>query len=181
MKKDLRAAFVFIFLILLLVLLFFFYIMIQTLEKEESIGVQTQNKEEIENSQEAEQNPIKKILEKYGSKHLKTEGPSIYVEFAKDLFDKDGNSNKNYFVKIIDEVVPLFKEQNFYLIDNEKEIYIFVKYDIETKNHAIIINEMENFYETTNGRNYIAVEESEIVKKSGFMILDPYLFTLSYP
>lgn len=180
MKKDLRSAFVLIFLILLLLLLFFFYTMIQTIEKGGNEGsIKTQEEKETENSPETEQNPIKNVLEKYGSKYIKTEGPSIYVEFAKDLYNKNGESNKNYFVKIIDEIVPHFKEQSFYLIDNPQEIYIYVRYNYETKDHTIIINEMENFYENSNGKNYIAVDESEIVKRSGFMIMDPYLFTLS--
>lgn len=180
MKKDLRSAFVLIFLILLFLLLFFFYTMIQTIEEGgNEVSIKTQEEKETENSPEAEQNPIKKILEKYGSKYIKAEGPSIYVEFAKDLYNKNGESNKNYFVKIIDEIVPYFKEQSFYLIDNSQEIYIHVRYNFETKDHTIIINEMENFYENSNGKNYIAVDESEIVKRSGFMIMDPYLFTLS--
>lgn len=180
MKKDLRSAFVLIFLILLFLLLFFFYTMIQTIEKGgNEVSIKTQEEKEAENSPETEQNPIKNILEKYGSKYIKTEGPSIYVEFAKDLYNKNGESNKNYFVKIIDEIVPHFKEQSFYLIDNLQEIYIHVRYNFETKDHTIIINEIENFYENSNGKNYIAVDESEIVKRSGFMIMDPYLFTLS--
>lgn len=180
MKKDLRSAFVLIFLILLFLLLFFFYTMIQTIEKGgNEVSIKTQEENKTENSPETEQNPIKNILEKYGSKYIKTEGPSIYVEFAKDLYNKNGESNKNYFVKIIDEIVPHFKEQSFYLIDNPQEIYIHVRYNFETKDHTIIINEIENFYENSNGKNYIAVDESEIVKRSGFMIMDPYLFTLS--
>lgn len=180
MKKDLRSAFVLIFLILLFLLLFFFYTMIQTIEKGgNEVSIKTQEENKTENSPETEQNPIKNILEKYGSKYIKTEGPSIYVEFAKDLYNKNGESNKNYFVKIIDEIVPYFKEQSFYLIDNPQEIYIHVRYNFETKDHTIIINEIENFYENSNGKNYIAVDESEIVKRSGFMIMDPYLFTLS--
>lgn len=180
MKKDLRSAFVLIFLILLFLLLFFFYTMIQTIEKGgNEVSIKTQEENKTENSPETEQNPIKNILEKYGSKYIKTEGPSIYVEFAKDLYNKNGESNKNYFVKIIDEIVPYFKEQSFYIIDNPQEIYIHVRYNFETKDHTIIINEIENFYENSNGKNYIAVDESEIVKRSGFMIMDPYLFTLS--
>ena len=180
MKKDLRSAFVLIFLILLFLLLFFFYTMIQTIEKGgNEVSIKTQEENKTENSPETEQNPIKNILEKNGSKYIKTEGPSIYVEFAKDLYNKNGESNKNYFVKIIDEIVPYFKEQSFYLIDNPQEIYIHVRYNFETKDHTIIINEIENFYENSNGKNYIAVDESEIVKRSGFMIMDPYLFTLS--
>lgn len=180
MKKDLRSAFVLIFLILLFLLLFFFYTMIQTIEKGgNEVSIKTQEENKTENLPETEQNPIKNILEKYGSKYIKTEGPSIYVEFAKDLYNKNGESNKNYFVKIIDEIVPYFKEQSFYLIDNPQEIYIHVRYNFETKDHTIIINEIENFYENSNGKNYIAVDESEIVKRSGFMIMDPYLFTLS--
>lgn len=180
MKKDLKSAFVLVFLILLFLLLFFCYTIIETLEKEEnniSIKIQEEKKQEV--LPDAEQNPIKKILEKYGSKYIKTEGPSIYVEFSKDLYDKDGNSNKNYFFKIIDEIVPYYEEQSFYLLDNAQEIYIHVRYNVDTKDHTIIINEIENFYENTNGKNYIAVDESEIVKRSGFMIMDPYLFTLS--
>ena len=182
MKKDFRSAFVLIFLILLSLLLFFLYTMMQTIEKEDNtfvIKTQEEKEQEQENLPEIEQNPIKKILEKYGSKHVKTEGPSIYVEFSKDLFDKDGNSNKNYFFKIIDEIVPYYKEQSFYLIDNIQEIYIHIRYNVDTKDHTIIINEVENFYENANGKNYIEVENSEIVKRSGFMILDPYLFKLS--
>lgn len=180
MKKKLKSAFILIFLILLFLLLFFCYTMMKTIESDTNrISQDIQGENGTNVSFEEEQNLIKKILEKYGSTYIKEEGPTIFVGFAKNLYEKSGKSNKDYFEKIIIEMIPSFKEQTFYLKDEVQEINICVKYNMEIKDHVIIINDVENFYEKTDGAKFIAVEESEIVKRSGFMILDPYLLTLS--
>lgn len=180
-KKDVKSVLILIFLILLFLLFFFGYTLLETIENEQ-INTQTQINQDNQNSidiEGQEENPIRDIIQKYGSKFVKQEGPSIFVEFAKDLYDKNGNSNRNYFQKIIDDLVPYFEIESFYLIDNTKDIYIHVKYDSKTDEHIIIINEIENFYDKTEGKDYVLVDESEIVPRSGFMILDTYLLTLA--
>ena len=84
MKKVI--IFIFIILIILLVILSYFLI---TLSKKEKIE---QEASIVTNSQ-----TIEDFINKYDSKYIKKEQNTIYLEFGKDLFEENGNDNKNYF------------------------------------------------------------------------------------
>ena len=180
-KNEIKLAIILIFIILLFLLLFIFYTLLQTLEAEENKDIYVDEGDEIlETVEETENDKIKKIIEKYGSKYIKREGVSIYVEFAKDLYDEKGSSNRNYFENIINELIPFLEKNSFYILDDEKEIFIFVKYEAETNEYKIIINDIEDFYNNTEGKKYVLVEESEIVPKSKVKFQDQNIITLSF-
>ena len=180
-KNEIKLVIILIFIILLFMLFFIFYTLIETLDAEENNKIYIENSEDETDAvvEGSEDDKIKKIIEKYGSKYIKKEHPTIYVEFAKDLYENNGDSNRNYFENIIKELVPFFSKESFYIIDNNKEIFIFLKYDEETNEHIIIINDIEDFYNNTEGKKYALVDESEIVPRSNFVIQDEYLFSLS--
>lgn len=118
---------------------------------------------------------VKEIIEDSGSKYISRTGrtiPVFNVEFKCDLYDKNGRSQKTYFYDLIEELVPEVNE-SFYLSDDVKKIKIFVGYDPATDTYKITINEIDNFYETTEGEDYVNVEATEITKQSDFAILDP--------
>ena len=181
-KSEYKSVIILIFIILLFILFFICYTLLETIEDQSEDTYTNINEQNIlteETVEGSEEDKIKNILKKYESIYLRKEGPSIYVDFARDLFEKNGNSNRNYFQKIIDELIPFFETESFYLIDNNQQIYIFIKYEEKTKEHKIIINEIENFYDNIDGKDYALVEESEIVPRSKFVIQDSYLFSLS--
>ena len=181
-KSEFKSVIILIFIILLFILFFICYTLLETIEDQSEDTYTNINEQNIlteETVEGSEEDKIKNILKKYESIYLRKEGPSIYVDFARDLFEKNGNSNRNYFQKIIDELIPFFETESFYLIDNNQQIYIFIKYEEKTKEHKIIINEIENFYDNIDGKDYALVEESEIVPRSKFVIQDSYLFSLS--
>lgn len=124
---------------------------------------------------------VKEIIEDSGSKYISRSGKSIprfKVEFKVDLYDKDGRSNQNYFYDLIEELVPVVNE-SFYLTDETKKIDIFVAYDPATDTYKITINNIKEFYEETDGEDYVNVEASEIVKQSDFAMLDPLFMNLA--
>ena len=113
---------------------------------------------------------IEEVLEKYDSEYIRREKNTIYVRFGKDLYDEEGNSNQEYFYKIIEELKPYF-EKNFTLIDEEKNIKIYVYLD----SNDYIINDNENFYEETNGEHYAVIDKVDIVDAVNMYIESPEL------
>ena len=47
---------------------------------------------------------IEEVLEKYDSQYISKEKYRVYVKFGKDLYDDEGNSNKEYFYSIAEEL-----------------------------------------------------------------------------
>ena len=101
-----------------------------------------------------EKNSIPEVIEKYESEYILEDNNNIYVKFSKDLYDKDGNSNKKFFTDLVGEL-----EKFFYVTDNTKNIKIYAKYDRELEEHIIIINDVENYYDNTNGEDFTGVED----------------------
>lgn len=124
---------------------------------------------------------VQEILELNGTKLIKYEKDvlvNIYVNFKYDLFDIDGKSRKQYFYNMIEELVETEKT-TFYLIDNEKNIKILVKYDKETQKHTIVINNVENYYDQTNGEIYASLNKVEVAQKSDFVITNTTISTIA--
>lgn len=115
---------------------------------------------------------VEEILESSGTKLIKREKDvlvKIYVNFKYDLFDSDGKSRKQYFYNIIEELVNVEKS-TFYLIDTEKNIKMLVKYDKETEKYIIEINDVENYYDETNGEIYVSLNKAKVANETNFVI-----------
>ena len=121
------------------------------------------------------------VIEAYGSKYIKLEKNIFiknYVNFKYDLFDENGKSRKQYFYDMIEEIVEIEKE-SFYLIDNEKNIEIFVVYDKNKQTYSVRINNEEDYYEKTNGEIYADLQKSEVAKISDFSLSNNLLLRLT--
>lgn len=162
MKKVI--IFIFIILIILLVILSYFLI---TLSKKEKIE---QEASIVTNSQ-----TIEDFINKYDSKYIKKEQNTIYLEFGKDLFEENGNDNKNYFYDLSKDLEQFFPSQTFYLIDESKNIKITVQYVLSDNKYVIKINDKENFFDVINGKDYVDVDKMSITKNSNINISNPYL------
>lgn len=124
---------------------------------------------------------VKEIIEDSGSKYISRTGkiaPRFNVEFKVDLYDKDGRSQKSYFYDLIEELIPAVNE-SFYLTDQTKKIDIYVYYDPATDTYKITINNIEDFYEVTEGEDYVNVEASEIVAQSDFAMTNSLFMNLA--
>lgn len=169
--KNKKANFIIIWsIILLLILVIIIQILIISLKNKE----QPQNNISIGNgtTKDAEVKTVKEIIENAGSKYINmNEGISIkiYVDFKYNLYDENGKSKKGYFYDIIEQIVEL-KKETFYLIDEEKNIEIFVNYNKENDKYKVKINKMENFYDETDGDSYVDLAKTEIVHQNAFGI-----------
>lgn len=135
------------------------------------------NTSEVQNEKEI---TIEDIIEKHDSEFIKKENNKIYVNFSKNLFEDNGDDNKSFFESLINDLKPLLDE-NTYLIDEEKNINFFIQYDYEKENYIIILNDNKNideFYEDTDGKAYIKVDDSEIVNGTLMSINDEYLLDI---
>lgn len=175
MKADNRKAkFIIVAIIIILGILLVTIQMILIVE-EEKLPSQSQNNIQVStgnNSSNAKANSVKEIIENAGSKYIKLERSvyiNIYANFKNDLYDENGRSNEKYFNDIIAQIVELEKS-SFYLIDNEKNIKIFVFYDKQKENYKIRINDIDNFYDETDGKTYVDIENTEIVKTTNFAV-----------
>lgn len=98
----------------------------------------------------------------------------IYVKFDKDLFDEDGDSNEEYFTRIINDVNSLKPQNDYYLIDTEKEIKIHVIADPD-EGYKYSINDLENYFDRVDGDVYAEVSKSKISESSHFYFDDEVL------
>lgn len=124
---------------------------------------------------------IKGIIEDAGSKYISRTGSvitTINVEFKCDLYDENGKSNKSYFYDIIDELIEVIND-SFYLKDESKNIEIYTAYDPATDTYKITINKLEDFYEETNGEDYVNLQSAQIAEQSDFTVLSPMFMNLS--
>lgn len=126
-------------------------------------------------TEETSPQTIEDVIKKYESEFIKQDGNTIYVIFAKDLYDENGNSNKDFFYNLANDLTIFFPLENFEVIDEEKKIDLMAKFNNETDSHIILINDLENFYEQSDGNSYTKVEKSEIVKPSALYVQNGYL------
>lgn len=170
-QKNKKANFIIILsIVLLLMLAVIMQILIISLKNKE----QPKNNISIDNgtTKDAEVKTVKEIIENAGSKYINmNEGISIkiYVDFKYNLYDENGKSKKGYFYDIIEQIVEL-KKEDFYLIDEGKNIEIFVVYNKENAKYKVTINQLENFYDETDGNTYVDLSKTEIVHQNAFGI-----------
>lgn len=176
-KNKNVSILILIFLILLFILFFFCYTLLNIIENDGTVGTEVTNTSVSAVDDFSEPVTVRDIIELYNSKYVEQSGITIYVEFAKDLYEKNGYSNESFFNNLIEDIIPFFEKTSFYLIDNEKGIFIFVKY--EDDEHHIIINDVENFYEKTEGEDYANVDDAEIAKLEKFVVEDYFLNKLT--
>ena len=181
--KNKQAKFILIFAIaFLLMMLVVLVLIVLTLEQG-----QTQEKQQntidistVSDRKEAKNITIREIIENSGSKFIGVERSvyiNIYADFKNDLYDKNGRSNEKYFNDIIAQIVDLEKS-SFYLTDNDKNIKIFVLYDKEKDKYTIKINEIEDFYDETDGETYVDIANTQIVKKTLFAVSNDFYYNL---
>lgn len=120
------------------------------------------------------------IIKKYEAEYIGEENSKIYVKFNKDLYDEDGNSNENYFNNIINDLKPFYEKSSFYLEDEEKNITISVKYNSYEDTYTVLINNIENFFEKTNGKNYSKVDNIKNVKTTNINYVNDLMLILQY-
>lgn len=115
---------------------------------------------------------IEGVIVASGSKYLdKTDKGTlkIFVEFKYDLYDENGKSMKRYFYDLIGDLVPLI-EKSFYLVDESKNIEIRIIYKPETDEYTVKINSLKDFYDETDGEDYVNLANTKIVEKSNLFI-----------
>lgn len=175
-KRKVTKTILLIFIILLICLLILTIAMLKILKKDENLN-NTTNINTNENVKD-EKLTIQDIIKKYDSTYISNENEYIYVILAKDLFNENGSSNEKFITNLINDLSTFYKTINFYVIDDQKEIEVFAKYDENEKKHQIIINGVENFYSKVDGDAYILVDKSEIVKGSNLATKNYILDTL---
>ena len=172
-----KLIIILVFIVLLFLLLFFCFTLLNILENDETVGTEVTNTSVSTATDDLnEPATVEDIIKLYNSKYIDKSGITIYLEFAKDLYEENGSSNESFFDNLIKDIIPFFEGVSFYLIDNSKDIYIFVKY--EDGAYTIIINDVENFYEQTEGEDYIEVDNAKIAKSESLTIEDYYLSKL---
>ena len=125
MKKNrIIKTILLIFLILFFCLLFLMVALLKTVEEEKLPN----NTTETEVVEEKELTP-KDIIEKYDSKYISAGVDYINVVLARDLFNEDGSSNQSYIDKLMTDLIPFYEPKDYYIVDEEKEIEIYARYN----------------------------------------------------
>ena len=106
---------------------------------------------------------IEGVIKSNKSEFINQKDEEIYISSAKDLYNNDGTDNELYFEKMINELIPFFKNRDFTIIDEKKDFKIFVKYEYSSNEYKIYYNEVADFYSVTNGEAYAAIDNTEIV------------------
>lgn len=84
---------------------------------------------------------------KYISEEDKGDTRYIYLDFNKDLYEENGNSNKVFFENIASYIAYVLKYKNFVMIDDSRKITIEIGCDKEAKQFkTMIINGNNNYF-----------------------------------
>ncbi len=164
------------FIILFLLVLFFCLLCFLSFLLKDFIPENTNNINVSVTTQEPQ--TVEEIAENTESRILKTKNNTVFIEFAKDLFDEYGNSNEAYFNNIIDDFKKIYGKQDFTLIDNKNHINISVKYNQDDKKYSILINGLEEYFQRINGDNYAKANNITIGDVSVMFATDDYLKVL---
>ena len=162
MKNNniLRLVIVGFILLFFAILCFLLYIVISynLSDTSSNISVTTANNEFKET--------VEDVVIEYDCKFYKVDNNKIYVRFSKNLFDDNGKSNENYFKSIVNDLSRFYEKSDFYLIDNNKELEIFAKYDTTNEKHVIVINSIEDYYNNVDGNDYVEINNIKLPKES---------------
>lgn len=118
---------------------------------------------------------IEDVIKKYNSEYIDEKDSTVYVKFNKDLYNEDGTSNETYFSNIINDLKPFYKLSSFNLIDEEKNININVRYDSQSEDYDITINNVKDFFKNVNGKSYVDVDKISIDHISNIITRDKIL------
>lgn len=167
-----KRIIIFLMLIFLLILLCILSVMIIIIKNEEPTTTIPINNVVVS---ETVPKTIKDVIEAHNSEYISQDSNKVYSILAKDLYDENGNSNEDFIRSLVDDLDDFFLNTSFYIIDEEKKLTIYAKRTTNNEDINIIINDIENFYEKTDGRDYSAVENSQIVEASTLLMSNPYL------
>lgn len=156
---------------IILILLFILLIMISTL----LVIIISNSNNQVTASIVTNQETIKEVIEKHDVTYITEESNCIYVIFGKDLFDENGSSNENYFNSIIDDLKDFYETEDFYMIDEEKDITISVTFNSKTKEMVTKINNLEDFFKNLEGDAYSKVDDMQITEDSSIIVSNTYL------
>lgn len=133
--------------------------------------------DETENNvgQKEEKNTIEKVLAKYKCQYINESSNVIYLKLGKDLYSDNGTSNEPYFIAFVNELTEFFVNSSFKLVDEEKNVTILVEFNAQEGRYIISYNNQVDFYEKTDGKSYVEVEKSEIIKASRIFPKNQYL------
>lgn len=129
----------------------------------------------ISSGQAEEKKTLEKVLVKYKCQFINQSSNIIYLKLGKDLYNENGDSNESYFKLFINELTEFFNKTTFKLVDEEKNVTILVEYNFEEDKYIISYNNRVDFYEQTDGKSYVEVEKSEIIKPSRIFPKNQYL------
>ncbi len=169
-KKKLTIVFIIIFIILILLYLFLKN-EVDKLEEKQSI-----NENSIEVISKEKENTLDGVIKKYKGEYISEKSNRIFLNFAKDLYDENGNSNEEYFEKMIEDIIKLkeFENSDFHLIDEDKKITIDV-FNTNKDKPEILYNKTEDFYSQSNGENYAIIDKIEIMEIKPITIISKEL------
>lgn len=173
--KDTKRILILLMLLLLFILMCFLTAITIIVKKEEESNnlTNTINRNVIEESKK--EKTIEDVLKEHDSEYIYKDNNKVFAKLAKDLYDENGKSNKKFFENLVEDLEPFFPRISFFIIDNEKGITIYAKRSDKDENFELVINDIENFYEETDGRDYVAVENSKIVEPSNLLMSNYYL------
>lgn len=112
---------------------------------------------------------LEDILIEYDIELLSIKNPVIRVNFPKDLYDEDGNSNERYFNNLIEAIKPFYPQKSFILLDPIRNIEINVTYSRDEEKYIIKINGLENYYENVDGEVYTEVDNTKIEESANII------------
>lgn len=110
---------------------------------------------------------IKSVLESYGCSFIsETKKPTeiIYLLFGKNLYERDGTSNQNYFESLINACAKKISKNIFYLYDEQNSIQIMVECDLVNSEITYKINNISNYFSNSDSDLFKEAETAEIVK-----------------
>ena len=160
MKKNrIKQKILLVFLILFFCLLFLMIALLKSVEKtQENVDVST-NTENVEKKELTK----KDIIEKYDSKYISEGVDYIQVVLAKNLFNENGSSNQSYIENLMTDLMPFYTPKDYYIVDDEKEIEVYARYNEELEGYEFVINKIEDFYSKVDGEDYVKIDNTHIV------------------
>ena len=179
MKKSTNKKII-LFIIILLILLIGIICLLCFFQNKINKKENNVDQENVIELTETKKITVKDIIEKYGSKYIKTEKYDIYIDSKNDLYDENGNSNQEYFEKLVEELcnVEELNKRSFALIDENKNMRIQVKYNSRLDKYEITYNQIDDFYENVDGEAYSKVDSTKIIEKTGLKPSSKELYDL---
>ena len=172
MKERKHIKFLIIILIIILTaLLFTSFFMLNKETENYNYQVAIANRHDLENNVYDDSrvySSIEELLNSYSARLIRIEEQNnyvIYLSFGKSLIDNDGNSNKRYFESLINACAKKLMKKKFYLYDEDRLIKITVECDFYYEKISYKINDIENYFDKLQLKNFNEIENTKIVEK----------------